>query len=413
MAITDREQPTNYFSAHDDLWHMALSDNADSVDFKYIFDIYSDGKQLIRAKVFPDPSTKRGYFNVSNVIANEMKFDWFEPDGNFVMTELNDSGQIYKTYQCKYGEEVAGTATLNMASATTIVANCVPNLFSRRLGTGSSIFYNNGLKYKTNREKINKSDYGEDFYIGFVGYTDQAYQFKLKQYNSSRQLISTTVIAQPTVNNTGIFQLNISPDAINQGIPASGNIFSNSCAYYNVEVWNLEVEDQQFPDDLFTIYFDCNPKYDTINLHFMNSWGLFDTARFSYASRLTMDAERKTFEKPDYRFGNYVTYDNNYTLPNSDNNRLYFENKINYGSQYKWNYKLTMDFPSDQDYEWLSELIMSPQVYAEIRTETYEKQYYPVSIKATNYEYSKHINNRLRAFEIEIDMNQKRHGFRR
>jgi hypothetical protein len=67
-----------------------------------------------------------------------------------------------------------------------------------------------------------------------------------------------------------------------------------------------------------------------------------------------------------------------------------------------------MDYPSDAEYQWLAELIDSPQIYANI-----DDNYYPVSIKATNYEYSKHIYNNLKAFEIEIEMNQTRYGFRR
>lgn len=412
MAITVVETPISNSSAHDDLWHVVESTNSQQVDFKYVFDLYVDNVQLIRAKVYPNPSDSLGYFNVSNIISNEMKFDWFVPNGNFVMKELNDSGEIYLSYDYKIGEDVAGITTLNMESGTVVVANCTPNLFGRRL-TGTSSFLNtNQNKYKTSREKTGKSNYGEDFYIGIDGHSTDTLEFRLKQYSSSNTLLSTTVITFPASTTSNFFQLNISPDAINQGVPASGNIFSASCSYYDLEVWNTTAN----PDllkDTFRIYFDCNMKYEVINLHFLNNFGLFDTARFTCVSKLSMDVQRKTFEQPDYRFNAGVKfYDNIYPYDGTVN-KQYYESKVNYGSQYQWSYKLTMDFPSDQDYEWLAELIMSPQVWAEFRTETAEKQYYPVSIKATNYEYSKHINNGLRAFEVEIDMNQKRNGFRR
>ena len=67
-----------------------------------------------------------------------------------------------------------------------------------------------------------------------------------------------------------------------------------------------------------------------------------------------------------------------------------------------------MDFPTDEEYEWLYELISSPQIYAKING-----YYYPVTIKDTNYQYIKHINDNLKALEIEIEVNQQRYGFRR
>jgi len=50
-----------------------------------------------------------------------------------------------------------------------------------------------------------------------------------------------------------------------------------------------------------------------------------------------------------------------------------------------------MDAPTDAEYEWLGELIDSPQIFMEV-----EGYYYPVSLKNTNYEFSKYFNNRMR-----------------
>jgi hypothetical protein len=64
-----------------------------------------------------------------------------------------------------------------------------------------------------------------------------------------------------------------------------------------------------------------------------------------------------------------------------------------------------MNAPTDAEYEWLAELIDSPQVYFEL-----DGYFYPVSIKNNNYEYSKYVNNRLRVFEVDIDINQTRYS---
>jgi len=409
MSIGSNVAPIDKSSVHDDLWHVVESNNATKVDFKYVFDLFVANRQLIRAKVYPNPEDTKGYFNVSNIISNEMKFDWFTPNGQVFMKELNDSGEIYLDYEYRLGEDVDGVTTLNMASGTVMVANSIPSLFGRRLSTNSSILNNTTKRFITNRDKLNlKTNDGEDLYIGGALMASSS-NIDILQYNSSGTYLSSGTIAIPTSTTSEIYQMNLSPEALT----ASGITFGATCSYYDVEMWNRAPNPDVFLDKV-RIYFDCNNKYEVINLHFLNNYGLFDTARFTCVSKLSMDVQRKTFEKPDYKLtGSVSYYDNLYPPGPADVNRKYYESKINFGSQYMWTYKLTMDFPSDQDYEWLAELIMSPQVWAEIRYDNDEKEYYPVSIKATNYEYSKHINNGLRAFEVEIDMNQKRNGFRR
>ena len=403
MSISIDVLPTDNSSVHDDLWHVVTSTNSSAVDFKYVFDFFVGGRQLIRAKIYPNPSNGTGYFNASNIISNEMKFDWFTPDGEVFMKELNDSGEIYLNYNVRIGEDVSGITSLNLASGTVKVANCIPNLFSRRVYPTSAFLDNSIKRFYTNRDKLNlKSNYVEDLYIGACVQSSE--YLYLNQYQNNGTLISSNPITIPTTTTTNILQMNISPTAFTDfGLSLSAN-----CVYYEIQMSNnIQALDK------VRVYLDCNPKYEVINLHFLNAYGLFDTARFECVSKLTMDVQRKSFEQPDYRFGNIVTFYNELTTPSDITNRQYHESKVNYGSQYDWTYKLTMNFPNDTDYIWLSELLMSPQVWAEIVIDADEKEYYPVSIKATNYEYSKHINNRLVAFEVQIDMNQKRNGFRR
>jgi hypothetical protein len=67
-----------------------------------------------------------------------------------------------------------------------------------------------------------------------------------------------------------------------------------------------------------------------------------------------------------------------------------------------------MDYPTDGEYQWLSELILSPQIYAEL-----DGDYYPVTIKNTNYEYNQNIVNGLKTLDLEIELNQTRYAFTR
>ena len=67
MSITSLINPSGNVTAQDTLWHIAYSDNSGQTDFKYVFDIFHNGQQLVRTKVFPEPSNGRGYYDASNV----------------------------------------------------------------------------------------------------------------------------------------------------------------------------------------------------------------------------------------------------------------------------------------------------------------------------------------------------------
>jgi hypothetical protein len=124
---------------------------------------------------------------------------------------------------------------------------------------------------------------------------------------------------------------------------------------------------------------------------------MYDTQRFDLVSKLSMDVERKSFGQRDYKFnGNNVDY-------LSTSNR-YYENKINYSNKANWSYKLTANALTDAEWEWIADLMTSPQILLEIGGYKY-----PVTIKATNYEYNKYVNNRLKALEIEFEFNSDRY----
>ena len=391
MSISTLINPTGEVSVQDDLWHIAHSTLSGSTDFKYVFDIYNGATQLIRAKVFPEPTNGRGYFNAAKVVGNEMTFAWFTPTASGMSMALyqpNVSGEIAVTYSVRVGEDLTGTTTLNLASGSVTAFNYVPGLFNRRQVTTSSF----AQKFMTNRPRYATAKLGEKILIPFKG--TGSHRMFINTYNYSNALIANTEVTATTNITTGYLQMDIGSAAVNSA--AGSSIVTDAVKYYDVYLQKSSVN-----TETFRVFVDCDPRYTTINLYFVNQYGMFDTARFGLASRLNMNVERKQFERRDYSLGtSSVDYYNA--------NNVYRESVVNFGSKSEWQYKLTMDFPTDAEYQWLAELINTPQVYAEI-----DGDYYPVSIVETNYEYSKYQNNKLKAFEVTINMNQKRYGFQR
>ena len=394
MSIT-LINPSGYPSAQDNLWSIAYSSNSGQVDFKYVFDVFVDNVQLVRTKVFPEPSNGRGYFDAMPIVKNEITYGWFTPKFNdgFIDAPLLTASDTLneKIYQIRVGEDYSGTTFLNLASGNVTAYNYSAPLFKRRqINIGQKL--NNWL---SNRPLFIKAKFTDKILIPTFG--NVINDIRVVSYNENN-----SIIRQWGYGYTGVLKYNqwdIGTQVLNnlsqalfsyQGIPTNTK-------YYTVKFTNSSTIETA----LIRVDIDCNPNYTPINLYFINAFGMFDTARFNLASRLTMDVERKTFQQRDYTFKNT-------TVDYYDANNVYNESKINYGSKSNHSYKLTMDFPTDAEYIWLAELIVSPQIYAEI-----DGNYYPVSIKSNNYEYSTYTNNRLRALEIDIELNQTRYNFAR
>jgi len=391
MSITSLINPSGEVSVQDTLWHIAYSDNSGQTDFKYVFDVFNGSEQLVRVKLYPDPTTGRGYFDAGSVVRNEFSVSWFLPeggDGSFVK-QPNASGEISLTYNIRVGEDFSGITTLNLASGNVTAYNWRPPLFNRRQST-ISVFNN---KYMTNRRKVAKIKLGEKLFIPYKG--TGSLRLNYQTYNASNTLVASGN-SENNYTSNGFFQMDIGTAAVN--ISAGSSVITSSTSYYKVRVENTTTS--QF-SDWFTVYLDCDNRFTPYCLHFINQYGMFETMRFSKASKLTMNVERKTYEKLPERFTNTaVTYYN-------DNN-VYHETKINYASKYQWNYKLTSDLMPDEDYQWLSELITSPLIYFEK-----DGDFYPVTIMATTYDYVEHQTDGLRPLQVDIELNQKRNGFQR
>lgn len=417
-------------TVQDTLFCSALSDASGMPDFKYVFDVYNGSNQLLRVKLYPDPINAYGYFDAGPSVRNEMDYSWFTAistessnpadTGSFnnpFIIEPNQQGQIAINYDIRFGEEYISGGTyasgeyisggslvtlLNEASGTRKAYNYSAPLFNRK-----SISINNfNNKFLTNRPKKANCRLDGDLLVGFKlpEASGKYIGLKIVQYSSLNSTITTfnqyldyISIADPVDE---FYQLNIGPSAMNKLIDLAGETnISNLTYYYDVSV--IDMDNGDILSDVFRVYVDCNPKYNPIDLHFINQWGMIDTARFDLSSRLSMDIERKSFAKKDYyNFGENIAY-----APRQ-------ETKINYGSKMNWTYKLTMNYPTDEEYVWLAELISSPQIYANF-SEIEDGYLMPVTIKNTNYEYSTNQNNGLKVFEIEVELNQTRYGFLR
>ena len=111
-----------------------------------------------------------------------------------------------------------------------------------------------------------------------------------------------------------------------------------------------------------------------------------------YVSKKIIELTKKDFTQLNYRLNasGEVSY---------EANNVYYGGKRGYATNVKIRLSLTSHLLSSDEYEWLSELFVSPDVYLDDGT----GKFIPVTIGANNYEYRTYKNSRLTPLQFDIE----------
>lgn len=392
MAITILDTPAAYSSMHDDLWYVASSTNSGTTNFKFIVDVYVDNVLAGRSKVFPSPSGSYGVYNASPIVRSYVT-NYFEPSGTSILVSSND--KIKVNYLISVGEEVSGVVTANMASGSFSAYNFYPPLFADILATNAEIplvlstYYNNLLidnfsdDWLSERSEVVDIEYGDIFYATFFKVTAGSYLGKIEIVNPDGTIASTS---SASVTMSGEFNLfNLSAANINTF--AGTTLITENTYGYNVflQLGVATTRKIQFRQK-------CYPKFRQYNLHFLNRLGGWDTMKFALVNRRSTDFQRSAYRRNDWQLvGNQ--------MQNVDTYNRYNETTLNYAIQHKDKYHLISDWVSEQDYDWLQQLVSSSIVYMEVLG-----AYFPVTVLSNTYNYKLSAADKLFNFEIDIEV---------
>ena len=395
MAITINSVPATYPSMHDDLWFVASSTNVGVTNFKFVYDVYINGAQVSRNKIFPSPSAEGSYgvFNASPMVRAYVT-NYFEPSGSSVLVASND--KIKVDYQVRIGEEVSGAVTPNLASGSYSAYNYYAPLFGDIFTENGDIplvlsnYYDNLLIENYTDDWLSDRDnsditieYGDQFFITFLKITGGTYKLWVQPTNEDGTL-GTAVSGALTM--AGQFNLfNFQAAAINAW--HGSDIITENTYGYNVYI-SLGAATTR----VLRFRQVCNPKYRQYNLHFLNRLGGYDTMAFRLVNKRRSEFQRSSYRRNPYQLSNG-------TMTNIDTYNKYNETTFNYAIQHTDFYMLTSDWVNDQDYAWLAQLIASPIVYMEV-----QGAFFPVTIRNTNYQYKYKVTDRLFNFDLEVEV---------
>lgn len=399
MAITIQSSPAPYSSMHDDLWFVSSSTNVGQTAFKFVYDVYVNGSQVSRTKVYPSPSAEGSYgvFNASPMVRSFVT-NYFEPSGNSILVASND--KIKVDSQIRVGEEYVSGGNLitipNVASGALASYNYYPPLFADILFVNNntplvlSDYYDNLLLENFTDDWITERDnekitieYGDNFYATYFKITAGTYSALIDVINESGAIVDT---ASGGITFSGEMNLfNCQAGHINTF--AGRTLITENTYGYNVYLKRGVAVSRKLQ-----FIQKCYPKYKQYNLHFLNRLGGWDTMKFALVNRRSTELQRASYRRNDWQLsGN--------TMSNIDAYNKYNETTLNYAIQHKDRFHLISDWVSQQDYEWLGQLFASTIVYMEV-----QGAYFPVTISSTNYEYKLETSDKLFNFEIDIEV---------
>lgn len=393
MSITINSTPASYSSIHSPLWFVVSSTNIAQTNFKYVCDVYVGGTLIARLKSFPQPTSTKGIFNVAPIVRNYWE-SYFKPNVSTFSAFPYTGSDIYVSYEVKFGEEYGGTTYTNLQTQSATAYNYVLDyLYSPT----SDVFispskYDTSYAgfYLTNRDK-NQIQFPHSLlstgtlYTSFLSdaeNTSKNLSIDVAVYNGS----TTTVSTGATQSWKDFALVDISPRALNTYIGSS--IINSTTKYYDARIKIAGVQ-----VDTMRVNLTCT-QHDVIALHFLNSLGGYETFHFTLVNRQTRNVERKSFQRLQYEYESATT-----AMDMVDAYGRLYGGTIPFATQQKLTYRLISDWINFTDYNWLKEMIASPEIYMERNS-----QFVPIMISTTTWSEKKRFADKTFNLELDIDL---------
>ena len=366
--MTAPNVPNTYSSVNNPLiwvFYDANAINPALFDYKYVAEVWVDGVKVYTERAYPRPQGAFGIFDFAGVIRNYVK-PVLAPALTGVMVQQTDAG-TFRTpaIVIKGREEYNGTVG---AVVFTDIDRFFYNHYNDRTdridGFKSIItFLDKPLTSRGRNIDVMAAD--TNYFLPYFATT-------LTPFNVTINGVTTAIT--PTVINSAQL-INITPPGI---LP------DTYTAVINGETYNINNV--------------CKGLYRNYKLHFLNKYGAFETMLFNKPSKRTIDIERKSFRKKEFQIDSSG-------LVNITIGEVRHEQTIQYATRYGEKLKIQTDLISDEDYQWLSQLILSPMVFLEDNGygTGRDRALLPVTIKASNYEYKEWIVDRLTNLTVDLE----------
>ena len=364
--------PPIYSSVNDPLVYVAYdahaADPTTYPNYKYVGEVWINGSIVFTGRYFPNPVTNRGIMDFSTIV-REYIVAQLQPTSSGILAQELGEGKWSISVVIKMREEYSGTVSAIVLTDST---RTFFNHYNGRINDFTILANYDDVPTTDRPTTINMTFANANYFIPYFSETTTPFNVVITGGTSTR-----TKTITPTAANT-LQILNISPLAIN--VDYVGN-FTASTTSYTVA----------FGGVTFTINLLCEGMYRNYTAHFMNKFGGYESMLFNKVSKRFYDVERKSYNQLGYRV-------NASGIVSIKSGSTMYQQKTEFATKFKERLRMNSDWLSDIEYQWLAQLITSPQVFIEDAGTLY-----PVIIIASNYEFKEHIVDGLINLAIDVE----------
>mgnify|MGYP003649863565 CR=1 FL=1 len=412
MAITSvTYEPQDYRTVYNPIEYVATSNQTAQSRFKYLFDVYDGATQIASLKVPADPNGY-GRADVHGICESYIKTDLGIINTGATADAFTDNENSYKEFTIKIGEEWFVGSTLNsnpdQEIRTVITYNgCLPNYrvnsvnfadyqatnYYQRFVNNSNTrrFLTNspkGTGANGNNQSVELTDEGWLYFL----YDDASHAltaFDLTLYNAAGGVTAIYQINVPAITLTDIKMLKIpfAPNSINNILPAQINTTPAQPIITNETSYKIVLKNGGAASEEIYFNIDNECRYEVRRLEFLNALGGFDCFNFTKVSKKSEDIERKFYKQNADNLNGSGVID--YNLADRE--------KVQYYTKSMPKMKLTSDWIDAQTFNWLLELIDSPEIYLHENGER-------IAVKNIEGNWEEKRANVDRSFNLEVNL---------
>jgi hypothetical protein len=340
--------PPAYSSVNDSVIYVVYDANAaDTVtypNYKYVYEVWINGAIKFTGKVFPQPDSNRGIFDVGNIVREYVNAS--------LKAELGE-GEFSVSVVLKLREEYDGSVgPVVLTDSTRVFFNHYNGRYN-----DFTLLASYANKPATNRPlKVQMPVNTSTYYLPYFATTTTPFDVVING-------VTTTIT--PTATNT-MHNINIAINATtNYTVVIAG-------VTYNVEIV-------------------CKGLFKNYIIHFLNKFGGYESMLFNKANKRTFDIGRKTFQQLPYRVSNAG-------VVSVKSGSIMHPQKTTFASRFTEKLKVQTDWLTDAEHDWLFQLVTSPDVYLDDAGTLY-----PIVITDTNYDVKQYNIDKLTTLSVNIE----------
>lgn len=391
MAITIHANPKTFAPVYNKMEYLISSSNSGEPNYAYLVDIYINGSstKTVRLRI---PLRPDGYgkVDIHRVLESALTSNVGSPTGTAGTYEASNSSL---SYIVKFGEEY-GTTVVQYPDLTVDSSRKAFNASLEKrpfINWDVTEYEMDGItkKFLTNMPDNNKVSIDSHGWLYFKEETVLSI-YTVVTYNSSGTLISSFKI-DATATSGDIQFIPSSPASLNNIDNANITlgaqpIIDSTVASYKI---CLGLVSPLSSSETRTFQIEESCKYNSNTLIFQNNLGAFDSFTFYKGDMSTTDIERKDMK---VNVDNVVSNDIVYSMNERE--------KVTYYTKKSETIKLMSDWISEEESNWLLELISSPEIYLQEGNELTAV----AKIKATNYAKKKVVRDKLFKIDVELEL---------